>query len=450
MQSQFIDMLRYGTDLGLREIPLSEVLHTNLGRPGRTNYPVPPELAAPAAAQCVKLTMRRFAEPVANRPHTLNPMFAVPKVKEDLTLDARIVIDCTASKLNDCLPHIPMRLPTPSDVWNASYGPETWVIKLDLSDGFYHIPLLKEIADLLGICLLDEGGAESYARMRVMPMGGKTSPAIFQGLMLELRRMLYSMGFQCNSLVYIDDWLIVGPSRQAVIEAAEQVKAFFRYLGFQLHPTKETPPSQQVVFTGIYFDFTQGVMTIPDDKRLKTLRSITDILDLAQPGWNCSPDPIGNGILDQQLAAEPPHPRKVRLQLLASLAGKLAHIDYIVRGGKEALAALYAFFRHTQLTLSSRAATRPASDPTASQSDAPAFFRSFPTFLARTVPDDVIVALKFWHSRLSTNDASKLFTYPRPIVNGWQPWDAWAYPYPTLPYPRSTCCTWKRTHQALD
>jgi hypothetical protein len=118
------------------------------------------------------------------------PTFIQPKK----TGDVRILTDFR--RLNDMIKRKPFPLPKISDLLRKLSGFK-YATAIDLSMGYYHIPLDMEAQKLCTTIL--PWGKYQYKRL---PMGVKTSPDIFQRIMNEL------LGDIPHIQVYLDDILI--------------------------------------------------------------------------------------------------------------------------------------------------------------------------------------------------------------------------------------------------
>ena len=116
-------------------------------------------------------------------------------VQKKKTGDVRILTDFR--KLNDCIVRKPFPLPRIQDLLQK-LRKFKYATAIDLSMGYYHIPL-DEHSQRLCTTVLPWG---KY-RYRVLPMGIKNSPDIFQSIMQGI------LGDLEYALTYIDDILVV-------------------------------------------------------------------------------------------------------------------------------------------------------------------------------------------------------------------------------------------------
>ncbi len=93
------------------------------------------------------------------------PLLTIPhgcivKDLEDGTRKVRIVQDATAVGLNPCQADKPFPMPRIGDaVRGAKKG--GWSAKYDLRDGFYHMPVNRKTAKLLGVAFPRSAGAKA-------------------------------------------------------------------------------------------------------------------------------------------------------------------------------------------------------------------------------------------------------------------------------------------------
>ena len=119
-----------------------------------------------------------------------SPTFIQPKK----TGDIRVLMDFR--RLNAALKRKPFPLPRIADLLLKLEG-FTYATALDLSMGYYHIPLTEEASKLCTTIL--PWGKYRYLRL---PMGIKNATDIFQNVMMEL------LGDLPYIRVYLDDILI--------------------------------------------------------------------------------------------------------------------------------------------------------------------------------------------------------------------------------------------------
>ena len=83
-----------------------------------------------------------------------------------------------------------------------------------------------------------------------LPFGGRSAPGIFHRLTQAVRRMMERRGFLV--IVYLDDFLVVGATKEECQQGYDTLCNLLTNLGFQLSPNKFVPPTQELVFLVSY------------------------------------------------------------------------------------------------------------------------------------------------------------------------------------------------------
>ena len=117
-----------------------------------------------------------------------------------------------------------------------------FTISIDLTDAYWHLPVSRRFSPYLGFML----GRRAYA-FRTMPFGLNIAPRVFMKLTDAVIQVLRQRGLQVAA--YLDDWIIWAPSREACLEAAQEVISFLQSLGFQINFQKSRLSRSQV-FSG--------------------------------------------------------------------------------------------------------------------------------------------------------------------------------------------------------
>jgi hypothetical protein len=377
MREPVLSFLTNGVDPGFTCLPPINVAHSN--------YPMDPAIEPLALANFQKLIDFGFLEPIPLPPLCNSPVFAVWKATPPGDPPAcRNVVDCAKSGINESLRYMAMALPTIRDAIRAAKQ-GWWAAKFDLKDGFFHVPIHPDWVDLFGVKL---PGTSKYARYRVLVFGASMSPAVFQITMMELRRMLLTLGFALAIVIYIDDTLVLGHSKEAVELGALQFKAFMAACGFTLHPAKELSARQRLPFTGVTIDLLAPSLSLPADKTTKLIERLRALLSSIVAG-------------------------KVDFSAFDSITGKLSHFDYVLKGGKASLAPM-----HRDKADAKRTWHRPLG--------------STPRGAKARISSESIASLNWWIARLSapTPPLRSLFTFSDGSLDCW---DDETIPYPIQP-----------------
>jgi transposase InsO family protein len=183
-------------------------------------FPVPKSLEVPTKKEIKRLEKIK----VFKKSH--DSEWAAPTfIQKKKTGDPRILTDFR--KLNDAITRKPFPLPKIADLLQKLSG-FRYATAIDLSMGYYHIPLDEESSKLCTTIL--PWGKYQYLRL---PMGIKNSPDIFQSIMMDL------LGDIEYARTYLDDILITSDgSFQDHMNKLDTVLARLRAAGFRANVRK--------------------------------------------------------------------------------------------------------------------------------------------------------------------------------------------------------------------
>ncbi|GLI65770.1 hypothetical protein VaNZ11_009366, partial [Volvox africanus] len=174
----------------------------------------------------------------------------------------------------------------------------SWMIKVDLADAFYHIPIRPVDRRFFTFRFCD-----TLYEMNALPMGWLNSPYWFTKIMRNVVRFwrdpIAAVGGKkcrvtppmpphqfiptCGSgrparlgarvLPYLDDFLFVFSSKEQASLGARWVRETIEFLGLACHPTKcQWEPSQAVYHLGITVNTASGLFEVPKEKLSKLRR----------------------------------------------------------------------------------------------------------------------------------------------------------------------------------
>ncbi len=123
---------------------------------------------------------------------------------------------------------------------------------LDLKDAYLHIPIHRDHQRFLQFTYRNI----TY-QFQCLPFGLSTAPRVFtritKVIVAALRRQ------HIHLYMYLDDWLIVGPSRTATLQALSKTVQLTQKLGFIINQDKSSlVPTQKPVFLGASLNMTTG------------------------------------------------------------------------------------------------------------------------------------------------------------------------------------------------
>lgn len=175
----------------------------------------------------------------------------------------------------------PYEYPLPRiDEYHEAVAGNTWFATIDLSSGYWHIPIAEEHKSKTAFNIPGLGNYE-YNRL---PMGLSTSTAYFQRLMaMVLKGLPLSV-----CLPYLDDIIIIAKSLPELVERCEAVFAQVRAAGLKINPEKTVIGVRMVKFLGFMVS-KEGIHVTDDHIRKvvdwpapRTVKDVRRFLGLAQ------------------------------------------------------------------------------------------------------------------------------------------------------------------------
>ena len=110
-----------------------------------------------------------------------------------------------------------------------------------------------------------------------LPFGAKCSPEIFHRLTQAIRRMMERRGFK-TIVVYLDDFLVIGETKEECQQAFSTLLQLLIDLGFQISCRKVIGPTEKLVFLGVELDASHCEMALPPDKLTDLHQVVTRFL----------------------------------------------------------------------------------------------------------------------------------------------------------------------------
>ena len=153
--------------------------------------------------------------------------------------------------------------------------PGYWAASLDLKDAYLQIPMHKSAWRWLRFFL--NGAPYEF---RVLPFGLSAAPRSFTMVVRAVAEFLRERGIRI--FVYLDDWLIVAPSHQLLLEDIHKVREVVSRLGFVVNLDKSIlTPTQQIEYLGARIDFLRG-RVFPTAARIDSTTHCADLLIRSQ------------------------------------------------------------------------------------------------------------------------------------------------------------------------
>jgi hypothetical protein len=149
--------------------------------------------------------------------------------------------------------------------------PGYWGATVDLKDAYLHVSVHHQSRKCLRFCI----AGQSF-EFKVLPFGLSTSPRVFTRVVKVVAEFLRPRGYVI--FMYLDDFLVVNPSREGLQKDLRDICSLLRRLGFLLNEKKSVLiPSQQVQFLGATLDFASG-RVYPVSARVEDLQTCASLL----------------------------------------------------------------------------------------------------------------------------------------------------------------------------
>jgi len=153
-----------------------------------------------------------------------------------------------------------------------------WMVKIDLADAFHHVPLHPRHQRYFRF-----RWADKLYQWVVMPFGYRDAPRIFTKMMAVLAKEGRACGLWM--VVYIDDVLIMAPSREAMMAARDTFIRLLKEFGFTMNePKSHLVPTQSIEFLGVIVDSRTMTFTLPPRRMEKVSSLVQDMLHKANKG----------------------------------------------------------------------------------------------------------------------------------------------------------------------
>lgn len=142
---------------------------------------------------------------------------------------------------------------------------------IDLRDAYFLVPIHKSHRKYLRFCFKN-----TYYEFSCLPFGLCTAPFVFTKLLKPVLSTLRKKGIL--SVVYLDDFLILGNSYETCLEHVNFTVSLLRKLGFIINEDKsQLQPSVKCKFLGFVFDSVNMTLEITQEKRLSIYNDILKI-----------------------------------------------------------------------------------------------------------------------------------------------------------------------------
>jgi hypothetical protein len=174
------------------------------------------------------------------------------------------------------IPPVAMRF---EDVFETLRG-SSWYMSLDMSSGYYNLPLTKESRRLVGIISPDQ----HLVRLTKLPQGYSQGSSVFQRYMMNILSDQIGKGIH----VWIDDLLGYAKSEEELLQILTQVLDKVIAENLKIKPSKTRVGLRKIVFCGVEIsgeglrpseDKLEQVKKMPTPANLKELQSALAFLN---------------------------------------------------------------------------------------------------------------------------------------------------------------------------
>jgi hypothetical protein len=148
-----------------------------------------------------------------------------------------------------------------------------WGASLDLKDAYFHVPIKESFRKFLRFVV--QGRVYQF---RALPFGLATAPRVFTKLINQVAKRLHREGIRFH--FYLDDWLILGQSKEQVQAHVHRVVQLCQELGLVINMEKsELIPSQCFTYIGVHFNTVTNKCYVPEKRILETLGRVECLLN---------------------------------------------------------------------------------------------------------------------------------------------------------------------------
>ena len=218
----------------------------------------------------------------------------------------------------------PFGLPHPFDVRKV-IKPESFMVKYDLRDGFWSVPIHPASRNRL---ILRHPISGRLVRAARVPFGFVDSPRAFCRLTESIAQILRKRmaGKGVHVFTFVDDFLIVSDDEATAREAGQAFEDLLEEVGLPWAPHKQRGPCQAIEFLGLFISNVPGMRMITlSRERQGKLREMIDDWQKRRPhsGELFYADPVE----------------------LARFLGKLVFASQVVMGGRTYMQGMLSQFK---------------------------------------------------------------------------------------------------------
>jgi hypothetical protein len=166
--------------------------------------------------------------------------------------------------------------------------PGDWLAKLDLKDAYFTVPMHLSDQELLQF----RWQGKVY-QFNCLPFGLSSAPWAFTKLLKPLVAFFRERGIRL--VIYLDDILILGSSKEKLTEDVGLVRSVLESVGFIVNEEKSScEPSQNIEFLGLIVDTIAMSLSLPQPKVKSVITSCRKLISLSKPSLREIASVMGN------------------------------------------------------------------------------------------------------------------------------------------------------------
>ena len=201
----------------------------------------------------------------SKKPTIIGALSAVPKPNSE---EIRLIHDCSqpsGSAVNDYADAESFKYQSLQDAIKL-LKPGYFMAKIDLQHAYRSVGIHPNNFDAMGL-KWKFGNSKHFTFLydTKLSYGGRRAPGIFHRLTQAVKRMMKRTNFE-DIVVYLDDFLVIGPTLEECTEVFNCLLSLLQQLGFDISWHKVVYPTQQLVFLGVLLDSISQSMSLPEDK----------------------------------------------------------------------------------------------------------------------------------------------------------------------------------------
>ncbi|MPC61019.1 Protein P [Portunus trituberculatus] len=191
----------------------------------------------------------------------LSRPFLVPRRDRQ---DPCLVVDLSA--LNSHIECHHFRMVTLKQV-RETLLPHSWLTSLDLANAYWHVPIGPRFRSYLAV-----QNCSRVLCFTVLPFGLNIGSRVFTKIMKTLASMLADVNIR---IMYLDDWLVQGSSREEAQAATTRTVSISEFLGFHFNfPKSRLEPTQDLQWLGMWWDTQISTIRLSEDNRRRVLQRV--------------------------------------------------------------------------------------------------------------------------------------------------------------------------------